>query len=62
MHGGVWVGGRHTRGAGFIADRERMNWAALNGWIVIETVPEHIKSGQAVDWLRQALEGRGWNG
>jgi len=36
VHGGVHAGGRHTRGQGFINDREKMNEAQLLGWIVLE--------------------------
>ena len=35
VHGGTWVGGRHTRGAGFEKDREKMNEAHLLGWLVL---------------------------
>lgn len=34
LEGGVWTGGRHTRGAGFIADAEKYNEAAFLGWRV----------------------------
>lgn len=36
IHGGVWSGGRHVRGGGFLRDREKMNAAQLLGWKVIE--------------------------
>ena len=56
FHGGIHVGGRHTRGVGFIRDREKMNEAALLGWTVIEVTPEHIKSGQLRQWLDRIFE------
>jgi very-short-patch-repair endonuclease len=34
IEGGVWSKGRHTRGAGFVADCEKYNSAALKGWAV----------------------------
>ncbi len=59
VHGGVWTGGRHTRGAGFVRDREKMNEAVLLGWRVLEVVPEHIDDGRALRWIELALPPEG---
>lgn len=58
VHGGIWTEGRHTRGSGFQADREKMNEAALLGWLVLEVTGEQIRSGQALAWVEKALEVR----
>ena len=55
IHGGVYSHGRHTRGGGFTADREKMNEAALAGWLVIETTTGQVESGQALAWLERAV-------
>jgi very-short-patch-repair endonuclease len=55
VHGGIHKAGRHTRGTGFRQDREKMNSAQLLGWIVLEVTPEHIKSGQAIQWIELAI-------
>ena len=34
LEGGVFSGGRHTRGVGFLADCEKYNYAAWAGWKV----------------------------
>lgn len=34
IDGGVWTDGRHTRGAGFIEDCQKLNAAAAMGWSV----------------------------
>lgn len=34
IDGGVWSGGRHTRGGGFIEDCAKLNAAAVSGWTV----------------------------
>ena len=35
LEGGVWSGGRHTRGAGYESDCEKYNLASLLGWRVL---------------------------
>lgn len=56
VEGGHWTGGRHTRGAGFDADCEKYAEASLLGWRVIRVTGTHIKSGQALDWIRRGIE------
>lgn len=53
-HGGTFSGGRHTNGAGFAKDREKVNTAQILGWLVIEATAEDVKNGKALDWLQQA--------
>lgn len=53
--GGAWSGGRHTRGAGFIADCEKYNAAALQGWRVFRFTKDMIDSRHATDVLTEAL-------
>ena len=55
VEGGTWTQGRHTRARGFAADCEKLNTAALNGWTVLRVTGEHIRSGQALQWLTTAL-------
>jgi hypothetical protein len=35
IEGGIHSGGRHTRGAGYMADCEKYNRAAMDGWVVL---------------------------
>jgi hypothetical protein len=58
VHGGTWANGRHTRGGGFEKDREKMNEAALLGWLVLEVTGDHIQTGQALSWVEKALDTR----
>ncbi len=53
IDGGAWTGGRHTRGAGFIADMEKLNAAALLGFHVLRYTPQQLK--QAITDLRIML-------
>ena len=55
VEGGVWSGGRHTRGAGFEGDCEKYNIAVLAGWKVLRVTARHIKSGAALEWLESSL-------
>lgn len=55
IEGGVWTGGRHTRGKGFISDCEKYNAATLAGWRVFRVVNEHIRSGEAIQLAQKAL-------
>lgn len=44
IDGGAWSGGRHTRGAGFIGDCEKLNAAACMGYRVLRYQPSDCKS------------------
>jgi hypothetical protein len=56
VHGGVWTNGRHTRGKGFTADREKVNAAVELGWVVFEYTTEQIESGAAARQLKRVVE------
>lgn len=55
MDGGIWTGGRHTRGAGYIADMEKLNEAILLGWRVIRCTPQQVADGTALRYVLRAL-------
>lgn len=57
VEGGAWVGGRHTRGAGFKEDCVKYGEAFRLGWTVLRVMPEHITSGLAADWLAARFTG-----
>ena len=48
IEGGAWTQGRHTRGAGFIADMEKYNEAAIMGYRLLRFTPAQVKSGEAL--------------
>lgn len=56
VEGGTWVNGRHSRGAGMKSDMEKYNLALLSGWRVLRVNGDHIKSGQAIKWIEEALK------
>ncbi len=44
IDGGIWSGGRHTRGGGFIGDMEKLNAAACLGYRVLRFQPSDCKA------------------
>ncbi len=55
--GGVWNSGRHSRGAGMLADMDKYNEATRLGWQVYRFGRLHIMSGKAVRLLADAIRG-----
>ena len=55
VDGGVFIAGRHTRGAGFIRDQEKFNEATLLGWRVYRTTWKDVNNGTAENYLRRTL-------
>ncbi|WP_353627563.1 hypothetical protein ABNQ24_12415 [Ralstonia pseudosolanacearum] len=56
VEGGHWVNGRHSRGSGFQADCIKYSTAAVMGWRVLRFTTDQVKSGMALQMLRQAIE------
>lgn len=48
IDGGSWIGGRHTRGAGFRKDCEKGNEALLLGWKVFHFTSDMVGDGTAI--------------
>jgi len=57
IEGGVWSAGRHTRGAGFIGDCEKLNEAARLGWTVYRMPGPWVEGGRAVCYMERVLNG-----
>ena len=57
VEGGVWTRGRHVRGAGFAADCEKYNEAALLGWRVLRVTGEMVQDGRALQYVERGLKG-----
>jgi hypothetical protein len=53
--GGVWSGGRHTRGSGFIADAGKYPAAAAVGGFVLRCVGTAVKRGEAIRFMVEVL-------
>ena len=55
VDGGSWISGRHNRGAGFEADAEKYNEAALIGWRVLRVTPRMVDDGRALALIQRGL-------
>lgn len=59
VQGGIWMKhGAHNTGTAITRDAEKGNEAALLGWMVLHVTREHIEEGQALTWIRRALDQR----
>lgn len=55
VEGGVWMGGRHTRGRGFELDAEKYNSATIMGWKVLRFTTNMVTDGRAKAATAEAL-------
>lgn len=59
IEGGVFVSGRHSRGAGLTADCEKYAEALCLGWRVLRVTPAQVgmdRAGQALGWIERLLK------
>ncbi len=56
IEGGIWSGGRHVRGKGFLGDMEKYNEAAILGWRVLRVTPQQVESGEAFALVARAIK------
>lgn len=52
QEGGIWIQGRHSRGAGMVKDFEKYNRAAVLGWRVLKATPQQVASGEIIETLQ----------
>ncbi|MFX5408203.1 DUF559 domain-containing protein [Acinetobacter baumannii] len=55
VEGGIWSGGRHTRGKGYIGDMEKYNSAAMMGFTVLRFSTDQVKAGVAIKQIEQLM-------
>lgn len=58
VEGGLYVGGRHSRAAGFEADAEKYAEAAIAGWLVLRVTGHMVEDLRALKLLERALRAR----
>ena len=55
IEGGIFSRGRHGRGSGIKGDIDKSNALTLLGWRLLRFHGDQVRSGQAVEIIRQAL-------
>lgn len=55
VEGGIWSGGRHTRGKGYLGDMEKYNAATMMGYQVIRFSTDQVKSGHAIQQIEKMV-------
>lgn len=55
VEGGIWTGGRHTRGKGYLGDLEKYNAATMMGFQVIRFSTDQVKSGHAIQQIEKMV-------
>lgn len=56
VEGGAFTGGRHTRGAGFVADMEKYSDAAARGWRLIRVTPDKLLTTNTIELIKTAIK------
>lgn len=57
QEGGAYTQGRHTRGAGFIADMEKYNELTRAGWRLIRVTPQKLMSMNTINLIKDLING-----
>lgn len=55
VQGGLFIQGRHSRGAALMKEHEKLNEAATRGWRVLFVTPRQIVDGSALALVERAL-------
>lgn len=55
VEGGIWTQGRHTRGAGFLADLEKYNTLTAMGWRLLRVTPQQLLTADTLELVERAM-------
>ena len=56
IEGGVFSGGRHTRGVGYTRDLEKYNLATLHGWLVFRFTTQDVTTQKAIAFMSDVMD------
>jgi len=62
VEGGVWTGGRHTRGSGFMGDMSKYNEATCAGWRVLRCTPDTLATEATIGMIWACMGSAGEGG
>jgi hypothetical protein len=55
VQGGLFIGGRHSRGPALLKEHEKLNAAAIAGWRILYTTPDQLCMQETVEMIKSAL-------
>jgi len=56
VQGGIWGGGRHSRGAAMLKEWEKLNTAATLGWRILYCQPCDLCMSDTLETIKEALK------
>ncbi len=55
VQGGIFIQGRHSRGAALLKEWEKLNTAAILGWRILYCQPQDLLKKEMAETIKQAL-------
>ena len=55
VQGGIWGGGRHSRGAAMLLEWQKLNAAAALGWRILYCQPQDVCTTELITTIKTAL-------
>ncbi len=59
IQGGIFIAGRHTRGAALLDEYEKLNEAVIRGYSILFCTPQQVKDGSIFPIIKRALGAEG---
>lgn len=56
VQGGLFTGGRHSRGPALMKEHEKLNAAARDGWRILYTIPQNVCMMETIELVKAAIE------
>lgn len=55
VQGGLFTGGRHSRGPALLKEHEKLNAAAVAGWRILYTIPANLCMTETIEMIKAAM-------